>query len=119
MVGPANGRADALRSLVVIKGMVDLATEISSSIPEAAYAYSIKDKNGDPRGKGVKTLGFDRLSSIESGFGGEFAIGLFWRLRRMPRVNVSLLVFVSQGSCGKRFKGCRSLAIFKACELGD
>ena len=64
-------------------------------------------------------LGFNRLSSIESGFGGEFAIGPFWRLTRMPRVNVTLLVFVSQGSCGRRFKGCGSLAIFKVCELGD
>ena len=51
-VGRANGQADALGSLVVIKGMVDLEIEISTSIPEAAYAYSIKDKNGDPRGKG-------------------------------------------------------------------
>ena len=99
--------------------MVDLAIEISTSIPEAAYAYSIKDKNGDPRGKGVEMLGFNRLSSIESGFGGEFAIGPFWRLTRIPRVNVTLLVFVSQGSCGRRFKGCGSLAIFKVCELGD
>ena len=81
MVGPANGRADALGSLVVIKGLVDLATEISTSTPEVAYAYSIKDKNGDLREKGVKILGFNRLSSVESSFGGEFAIGLFWRLR--------------------------------------
>ena len=67
----------------------------------------------------MKVLGFNGLSNIESGFGGEFTIGPFWRLRRIPRVSITLLVFVSQGSCGTRFKGCRSLAIFKACELGD